>query len=84
MPAPPPPPRLAATATLSARKVSVAHSGAPAPAASATVELKPGARLAVTGPSGSGKTTLLMTLAGLLTPRHGEVTLAGTPLRLDR
>ena len=60
----------------------MAHSGARAPAASATVELKPGARLAVTGPSGSGKTTLLMTLAGLLTPRRGEVTLAGTPLRL--
>jgi ATP-binding cassette, subfamily C, bacterial CydC len=76
MPTPPSPPRLAATATLSACKVSVAHS------ASATVELKPGARLAVTGPSGSGKTTLLMTLAGLLTPRRGEVTLAGTPLRL--
>src|SRR5271156_2695023 len=76
MPTPPPPPRLAATATLSACKVSVAHSGAPAPAASATVELKQGARLAVTGPSGSGKTTLLMT------PRRGEVTLAGRPLRL--
>jgi len=79
---PPPPQHLAATATLSACEVSVAHSGARAPAASATVELKPGARLAVTGPSGSGKTTLLMTLAGLLTPRRGEVTLAGTPLRL--
>ena len=82
MPPPPSSPRLAATATLSACKVSVAHPGAPAHSASATVELKPGARLAVTGPSGSGKTTLLMTLAGLLTPRRGEVTLAGTPLRL--
>jgi len=79
---PRPPSRLAATATLRARRVSVAHSGARAPAAPATVELKPGARLAVTGPSGSGKTTLLMTLAGLLTPTRGEVTLAGTPLRL--
>jgi ATP-binding cassette, subfamily C, bacterial CydC len=76
MPTPPTPPPPAATATLSACKVSVAH------AATATVELKPGARLAVTGPSGSGKTTLLMTLAGLLKPTHGEVTLAGTPLRL--
>jgi ATP-binding cassette subfamily C protein CydC len=83
MPTPPPRSRLAATATLSACKVSVAHSRVRAPAAaSATVELKPGARLAVTGPSGSGKTTLLMTLAGLLTPGRGEVTLAGTPLRL--
>ena len=46
-----------------------------------TVELPPGARLAVTGPSGSGKTTLLMTLAGLLAPLSGEVTLDGAPLR---
>ena len=76
------PPRPAATATLCARQVSVAHSGDRAPATSATVELRPGARLAVTGPSGSGKTTLLMTLAGLLTPRDGEVTLGSTPVGL--
>ena len=44
-----------------------------------TVDLPPGARLAVTGPSGSGKTTLLMTLAGLLAPLRGEVTLDGAP-----
>ena len=49
-----------------------------------TVDLPPGARLAVTGPSGSGKTTLLMTLAGLLAPLRGEVTLGGKPLRLLR
>jgi ATP-binding cassette, subfamily C, bacterial CydC len=47
-----------------------------------TVDLPPGARLAVTGPSGSGKTTLLMTLAGLLAPLRGDVTLDGVPLRL--
>lgn len=46
-----------------------------------TLDVPPGARLAVTGPSGSGKTTLLMTLAGLLAPAHGEVTLDGIPLR---
>jgi len=43
-----------------------------------TLDLTPGARMAVTGPSGSGKTTLLMTLAGLLPPLHGRVTLDGT------
>ena len=45
-----------------------------------TLDLPAGARLAVTGASGSGKTTLLMTLAGLLPPLHGQVTLDGTDL----
>ncbi|BBZ13929.1 thiol reductant ABC exporter subunit CydC [Mycobacterium branderi] len=42
------------------------------------IDLPPGSRLAVTGPSGSGKTTLLMTLAGLLPPMNGAVTLGAT------
>jgi putative ABC transport system ATP-binding protein len=41
----------------------------------------PGRVLAVTGPSGSGKTTLLWTLAGLLKPAEGSVTMGGVPLR---
>ncbi|OBF79662.1 thiol reductant ABC exporter subunit CydC [Mycobacterium sp. 852002-51163_SCH5372311] len=45
-----------------------------------TLDLPPGARMAVTGASGSGKTTLLMTLAGLLPPLHGQVALDGTDL----
>ncbi len=61
--------------------VVAAHLAGSAPAA-VTVDLPPGARLAVTGPSGSGKTTLLMTLAGLLAPLSGDVTLDGAPLRL--
>ncbi len=47
---------------------------------SRSLDLPPGVRLAVTGASGSGKTTLLMTLAGLLPPRQGQVTLDGTGL----
>lgn len=44
------------------------------------VVLSPGRSVAVVGPSGVGKTTLLLTLAGLLPPRHGTVTLDGVPL----
>jgi ATP-binding cassette subfamily C protein CydC len=76
------PPRPLPTERLRAHDVLAAHHGSRVPAAAVTVDLAPGARLAVTGPSGSGKTTLLMTLAGLLAPLRGEVTLGGTPLHL--
>ncbi|NUT35117.1 MAG: ATP-binding cassette domain-containing protein [Hamadaea sp.] len=46
-----------------------------------TAQAYPGRLLAVTGPSGAGKTTLLWTLAGLVKPRAGTVTLDGEPLR---
>ncbi|WP_424638222.1 ATP-binding cassette domain-containing protein [Embleya sp. AB8] len=39
-----------------------------------------GSHLAVVGPSGIGKSTLAALLAGLLTPDHGTVRLADTPL----
>jgi ATP-binding cassette subfamily C protein CydC len=68
------------TSRLRANDITAARRDGRTPAA-ATVDLPPGARLAVTGPSGSGKTTLLMTLAGLLTPSRGDVTLDGMPLR---
>lgn len=45
-----------------------------------TVDLEPGARLAITGASGSGKTTLLMTLAGLMPPLDGHAMLNGIDL----
>ncbi len=69
------------TGRLRSRDVVAAHPIGIAPAA-VTVDLPPGARLAVTGPSGSGKTTLLMTFAGLLAPLSGDVTLDGAPLSL--
>jgi ATP-binding cassette subfamily C protein CydC len=78
------PPRPLPTERLRAHDVLAAHLGSGVRAAAVTVDLPPGARLAVTGPSGSGKTTLLMTLAGLLVPLRGEVALGGKPLRLIR
>ncbi len=75
------PPHPLPDGSLRSKNLVAAHPGCPA-AASVTVDLQPGARLAVTGPSGSGKTTLLMTLAGLLPPLHGDITLGGVPLHL--
>lgn len=42
--------------------------------------VRPGRAVAVVGPSGTGKTTLLMTLAGLLPPVDGTLTLDGVPV----
>jgi ATP-binding cassette, subfamily C, bacterial CydC len=75
------PPASLPAGRLRAKDIRAAHPGVRMPAA-VTVDLPAGARLAITGPSGSGKTTLLMTLAGLLAPVGGEVTLDETPLRL--
>ena len=72
------PPKPAVDAVLSA-DIRPGHAGA-LRSNRITLDLPPGARMAVTGPSGSGKTTLLMTLAGLLPPLEGRVTLGGTDL----
>jgi putative ABC transport system ATP-binding protein len=40
--------------------------------------------LVVTGPSGSGKTTLALTLAGIIEPDRGEITLDGNPLAMSK
>lgn len=42
------------------------------------LELGPNELLALVGPSGCGKSTLLRTVAGLVTPDTGTITLAGT------
>lgn len=39
-----------------------------------TLDLPPGRRIALIGPSGSGKSTVLLTLAGMLPPRSGAIT----------
>lgn len=77
------PPRPVGTGRLSA-DVCSGHADS-ARSTQVRLDLPPGARLAVTGASGSGKTTLLMTLAGLVPPLHGKVTLDETDLsRFDQ
>lgn len=44
------------------------------------IDLPPGGRAVIRGPSGIGKTTLLLTLAGLVPPESGELTLGGREL----
>jgi ABC-type sulfate/molybdate transport systems ATPase subunit len=44
------------------------------------IRVAPGERLALFGPSGAGKTTVLETIAGLVQPRRGRVTLGGRVL----
>jgi ABC-type multidrug transport system fused ATPase/permease subunit len=45
-----------------------------------TLTVQPGARVALVGPSGAGKSTLGRLLAGIYSPRLGDITLGGAAL----
>ncbi|MEV6287899.1 ABC transporter ATP-binding protein [Kribbella sp. NPDC051770] len=45
-----------------------------------TLTVEPGARVALVGPSGAGKSTLGRLLAGIYSPRVGDITLGGAAL----
>ncbi|MGC5020230.1 ABC transporter ATP-binding protein [Micromonospora sp. DT47] len=66
---------------LAVHEVSVGYGDAPAVLTDVSVTVRPGQTLALTGLAGAGKTTLLSTMAGLLSPRAGAVTVHGQRLR---
>lgn len=65
---------------LKAENLSVGWPGGPIVATDINLELKPGSHLALVGPSGIGKSTILFTLAGMLEPKAGRVTLNGVDI----
>ena len=46
----------------------------------AHLTVEDGEIVAIIGPNGAGKSTLLKTIAGLLHPSHGSITLRGEPI----
>lgn len=46
-----------------------------------TLSIAPSEVLAILGPNGAGKTSLILTLAGVLSPLGGTMTLAGEPVK---
>ena len=64
-------------AHLVAKDLEIGWPGGPIIASGIALELRPGKALAIVGRSGIGKSTLLYTLAGLIPPRGGSLTLGG-------
>ena len=64
-------------ALLSVRDAHVAYGGGVVALQSVSLEVRAGEAVALVGANGAGKTTLLKTIAGLLTPRRGEIWFEG-------
>lgn len=78
-------PSSAPSPVLRAHALDCGWSGRPLALAGLELEVHPGRSVAIVGASGAGKTTALLTLAGLLEPRGGTVTVDGSRVAgLDR
>jgi len=72
------------TAGIVARGLACGWHGLPPVLEGIDLDVAPGRSVAIVGPSGAGKTTLLLTLAGLLAPADGTLTVDGVePARLS-
>jgi ABC-type Mn2+/Zn2+ transport system ATPase subunit len=67
-----------ALSTISADHLCVGYGKHPV-VSGVNLELQPGSLLVLIGTNGSGKSTLLKTLAGLITPVHGDLHVLGEP-----
>lgn len=70
-----------APASLSVRDVTVTYPSGVMALQDATFELGPGTICGLVGVNGSGKSTLFKAIMGFVTPSHGEVRIAGLPVR---
>ena len=68
------------TAILECEHLTVGY-GTVSVARDVTLSISPREILAILGPNGAGKSSLILTLAGVLTPISGTVTLAGEPVK---
>jgi manganese/iron transport system ATP-binding protein len=66
-------------ASLSVRDVTVAYPNGVVGLRDASFDLGPGTICGLVGVNGSGKSTLFKAIMGFVTPRHGEVRIAGLP-----
>ena len=67
-----------ANVTISATRLDVGH-GLHSVVRDISMRVHAGELIVLIGTNGSGKSTLIKTLAGMIAPQHGEVTVLGTP-----
>lgn len=70
--------------SLRAHEVTFAYLDGPTVLDAASLDIRPGRRLALLGANGSGKSTLLSCLAGSLAPDAGAILLDDQPVRFNR